>query len=46
VRRYADLTTVIGDAARAFAKDVKSGSFPSHEESFTGGRHQGLRRVH
>jgi 3-methyl-2-oxobutanoate hydroxymethyltransferase len=46
VRRYADLTTVIGDAARAFVKDVKSGSFPSQEESFTGGRPQGLRRVH
>jgi 3-methyl-2-oxobutanoate hydroxymethyltransferase len=46
VRRYADLSTVIGDAARAFAKDVKNGSFPSHEESFTGGRPTGLRRVH
>ncbi len=46
VRRYADLSTVIGDAARAFAKDVKSGSFPSQGESFTGGRPQGLRRVH
>jgi 3-methyl-2-oxobutanoate hydroxymethyltransferase len=46
VRRYADLSTAIGDAARAFVKDVKSGSFPSHEESFTGGRPQGLRRVH
>ena len=46
VRRYADLTTVIGDAARAFVKDVKSGSFPSQEESFTGGRPTGLRRVH
>ena len=46
VRRYADLSTVIGDAARAFARDVKSGSFPSAEESFTGGRPTGLRRVH
>jgi 3-methyl-2-oxobutanoate hydroxymethyltransferase len=45
VRRYADLTTVIGDAARAFAKDVKSGDFPSKEESFTGTRPT-LRRVH
>ena len=45
VRRYADLTTVIGDAARAFRKDVKSGAFPSHEESFTGGK-PNLRRVH
>jgi 3-methyl-2-oxobutanoate hydroxymethyltransferase len=45
VRRYADLSTVIGDAARAFAKDVKSGDFPSREESFTGAKPT-LRRVH
>jgi len=45
VRRYADLSTVIGDAARAFAKDVKSGGFPSREESFTGSKPT-LRRVH
>jgi 3-methyl-2-oxobutanoate hydroxymethyltransferase len=45
VRRYADLTTVIGDAARAFRKDVKDGSFPSHEESFSG-KPPALRRVH
>jgi 3-methyl-2-oxobutanoate hydroxymethyltransferase len=45
VRRYADLTTVIGDVARAFRKDVKSGAFPSHEESVTGGK-PNLRRVH
>ena len=45
VRRYADLSAVIGDAARAFAKDVKSGDFPSKEESFTGARPP-LRRVH
>ena len=45
VRRYADLTTVIGDAARAFRKDVKDGSFPSQEESFSG-RPPALRRVH
>src|SRR5262245_3608015 len=45
VRRYADLSTVIGDAARAFAKDVKNGSFPSHEESF-GSPKPTLRRVH
>ena len=45
VRRYADLSTVIGNAARAFAKDVKSGDFPSKEESFTGTRPT-LRRVH
>jgi len=45
VRRYADLTTVIGDAARAFRKDVKDGSFPSQEESFSG-KPPALRRVH
>ncbi len=45
VRRYADLTTVIGDAARAFVKDVKAGAFPSQEESFTGAKPT-LRRVH
>ena len=45
VRRYADLTTVIRDAAGAFVSDVKSGNFPSKEESFTGARPT-LRRVH
>jgi 3-methyl-2-oxobutanoate hydroxymethyltransferase len=45
VRRYADLSTVIGDAARAFAKDVKAGDFPSREESFTGSKTT-QRRVH
>ncbi len=46
VRRYADLSTVIEEAARAFTKDVKSGAFPSHEESFTGPKSTALRRVH
>jgi 3-methyl-2-oxobutanoate hydroxymethyltransferase len=46
VRRYADLSTVISDAARAFTKDVKSGNFPSHEESFGGAKATALRRVH
>ena len=36
VRRYADLASVIEGAARAFTQDVKSGAFPSREESFTG----------
>jgi 3-methyl-2-oxobutanoate hydroxymethyltransferase len=45
VRKYADLTTVIRDAAGAFVKDVKAGQFPSKEESFTGARPT-LRRVH
>jgi len=46
VRRYADLSAVIGEAARAFAKDVKSGNFPSQEESFGGAKATALRRVH
>lgn len=46
VRRYADLSTVIEEAARAFTKDVKSGAFPSQEESFTGPKPAALRRVH
>jgi 3-methyl-2-oxobutanoate hydroxymethyltransferase len=46
VRRYADLATAIEDAARAFTRDVKSGEFPSREESFSGGKATTLRRVH
>ncbi|WP_446667393.1 3-methyl-2-oxobutanoate hydroxymethyltransferase [Janibacter limosus] len=34
VKRYADLSTVLGDAARAYAADVTSGSFPAAEHSF------------
>ncbi|HEY3173849.1 MAG TPA: 3-methyl-2-oxobutanoate hydroxymethyltransferase [Thermoanaerobaculia bacterium] len=45
VRRYADLSSVIEEAAKAFTKDVKSGSFPSEEESFSGGK-TALRRVY
>jgi len=45
VRRYADLSTVIEEAAKAFTKDVKSGSFPNAEESFSGGK-TALRRVY
>ena len=45
VRRYADLASVIESAARAFTLDVKSGAFPSREESFTGAKPT-LRRVH
>ena len=45
VRRYADLASVIEGAARAFTQDVKSGAFPSKEESFTGVKST-LRRVH
>jgi len=45
VRRYADLSTVIEEAAKAFTRDVKSGSFPSAEESYAGGK-TALRRVY
>jgi len=44
VRRYTDLSSVIEEAAKAFAKDVKIGSFPTAEESFSGGM-TALRRV-
>jgi 3-methyl-2-oxobutanoate hydroxymethyltransferase len=46
VRRYADLASVIEEAAKGFTKDVKSGSFPSAEESFSGGKPTTLRRVY
>jgi 3-methyl-2-oxobutanoate hydroxymethyltransferase len=45
VRRYADLATVIEQAARAFTHDVKTGAYPSREESFSGAKPP-LRRVH
>ncbi len=45
VRRYADLSSTIENAARAFTNDVKSGAFPSKEESFSGTKPT-LRRVH
>ena len=34
VRRYADLDTVATDALRHFAADVRSGAFPSAQESY------------
>ena len=46
VRRYADLASVIGDAARAYAKDVREGTFPSAAETFTGGAAPALRRIY
>jgi 3-methyl-2-oxobutanoate hydroxymethyltransferase len=46
VRRYADLSTVIRDAARAFTRDVRTGAFPTAEESFTGEKARALRRVY
>ena len=35
VRRYASVREVISDATRQFMDDVRSGSFPSEEESFS-----------
>ena len=34
VKRYADLRTTLGDAARAYAADVAGGTFPAVEHSF------------
>jgi len=45
VRRYADLSTTIEDAARAYTRDVKDGSFPSKAETYSDGKAPALRRV-
>jgi 3-methyl-2-oxobutanoate hydroxymethyltransferase len=34
VKQYADLKTILGDAARAYKADVQSGAFPTEEHSF------------
>jgi 3-methyl-2-oxobutanoate hydroxymethyltransferase len=34
LKRYADLSTVVRDAARAFASDVRDGSYPNAAQSF------------
>ena len=34
VKRYADLATVLGDAARSFAADVAGGAFPDEAHSY------------
>lgn len=34
VKRYADVRSVLSDAARAYAADVAEGSFPAAEHSF------------
>ena len=34
VKQYADLRTVLGDAAAEFAADVKAGTFPAEEHTF------------
>lgn len=46
VRRYADLSSIIEEAAKGFTRDVKDGSFPTAEESFSGGKTTTLRRVY
>jgi 3-methyl-2-oxobutanoate hydroxymethyltransferase len=46
VRRYADLAGAIEQAAREFTRDVKSGSFPTAAESFSGPNTAKLRRVY
>ena len=45
-RRYADIASVIGQAARDFTRDVKDGGFPSADESFSGEKPPALRRVY
>jgi 3-methyl-2-oxobutanoate hydroxymethyltransferase len=45
VRRYAELGTEIREAARRFSEDVRSGDFPSSEETFLSDA-PALRRVH
>jgi 3-methyl-2-oxobutanoate hydroxymethyltransferase len=34
VKQYADMRTVLGDAAKAFAKDVVSGAYPDESHSY------------
>jgi 3-methyl-2-oxobutanoate hydroxymethyltransferase len=46
VRRYADVSALISEAARAYRRDVKDGSFPSREESFSVTAKPVLRRVY
>ena len=46
VRRYAELAPIIRDAAKAYAKDVRDGSFPSEAESYQAESVPALRRVY
>jgi 3-methyl-2-oxobutanoate hydroxymethyltransferase len=46
VRRYADLSGAIRDAASAYAKDVREGTFPNAEESFVSSAKPALRRIY
>jgi 3-methyl-2-oxobutanoate hydroxymethyltransferase len=34
VKRYADVGSMLGQAARSFAEDVLAGSFPTEEHSY------------
>jgi 3-methyl-2-oxobutanoate hydroxymethyltransferase len=34
-KAYADLRTVLGDAARAYADEVRGGQFPGPEHTFS-----------
>ena len=34
VKKYADLASILGQAATAFAEDVTSGAFPDEEHSY------------
>jgi 3-methyl-2-oxobutanoate hydroxymethyltransferase len=45
VRRYADLSSIIEEAARAYTNDVKDGSFPSEAETYADITAPPLRRV-
>src|SRR5215471_12326588 len=46
VRRYADLSSAILEAARHFTRDVREGSFPNEQESFSEAPMPALRRVY
>ena len=46
VRRYADLSGAIREAASAYAKDVREGTFPNAEESFVSSAKPALRRIY
>jgi 3-methyl-2-oxobutanoate hydroxymethyltransferase len=46
VRRYADLSSTIVEAAKRYTKDVREGSFPSEQESFSEAPTHALRRVY
>jgi 3-methyl-2-oxobutanoate hydroxymethyltransferase len=34
VKKYADLASILGQAATAFAEDVTSGAFPDQDHSY------------